>query len=142
MNKSRTTDNRVKWTTLALNWLLGLFEDVENLQIKKKDATNNFAKGTLQDAKKIYNIIAKRIGVEFKDVKVVRGWRANYWYEKDVEIANVVPPSNIVEKSFAEVADIYIKHQKTWDNAEEVEEAEEASNEEEEEEERLNARNW
>lgn len=80
-------------------------------------------------------------------MNATQAWRPNYWYEEDVEVSWKIP-SNKLERSFTKVADLYLKHQTTWDSADEVEEVEDDqaeqvdSDEEEEEVERLNARQW
>ncbi len=37
MNKHRPTENRVKWTTVALNFFLPMWKDVDDLTIHHSD---------------------------------------------------------------------------------------------------------
>ena len=51
-----------------------------------------------------------------------RAWRTNFWYMSAEEIVRVQePPSDLMELCWTQVIDLYVLHQHTWDNGEEIE---------------------
>ena len=98
-------------------------EDIDNLRISKKDREEGFAAGTLRDANIICNQIIAKLGVNPGDIMKARVYKTDFWYS-EVAKANVKeaePESNKMETAFGKVGDLYVDHQKTWDNATEVE---------------------
>ena len=123
MNKKRPTPDWVGWTTEALNFFLDFQEDIDNLRISKKDREEGFAAGTLRDANIICNQIIAKLGVNPGDIMKAQVYKTDFWYS-EVAKANVKeaePESNKMETAFGKVGDLYVDHQKTWDNATEVE---------------------
>ena len=122
MNKNRPTARRVSWTTIALNFFLELYQDIEELRIRKKEREKGYAAGTLADADIIYNNVSKKLGVVKTRLDVVREYSVIFWYVAiPANIGELPPPSDQLETAFGKVGEIYVKHQQTWNNAEEVE---------------------
>ena len=123
MNKKRPTPDRVGWTTEALNFFLDFQEDIENLRISKKDREEGFAAGTLRDANIICNQIIAKLGVNPGDIMKARVYKTDFWYSEAAKanVKEAEPESNKMKTVFGKVGDLYVDHQKTWNNATEVE---------------------
>ena len=123
MNKKRPTSDRVGWTTEALNFFLDFQEDIDNLRISKKDKEEGFAAGTLRNANIICNQIIAKLGVNPGDIMKAWVYKTDFWYSEAAKtnVKEAEPKSNKMETVFGKVGDLYVDHQKTWDNATEVE---------------------
>lgn len=125
MNKNRPTSNRIKWTTLALNYFLDLYREIMGLTITKHERETAKAKGTMEDADIIFAWILEQVGSEPADLLEHHLFKTKFWYKRDVETTGDEIPSDILEQAFGKVRDKYTKHQNTWDTADEVESASE-----------------
>ena len=63
MNSTRNTDNRISWTTKALNFVLPLYEEVKNLQITKKSREAGFVQGTQEACNTMLTMIKTKLGM-------------------------------------------------------------------------------
>jgi hypothetical protein len=134
MNKHRPTANRISWTTVGLNYFLEMQGDIDDLRITKNEREQGFARGTLEDAAKLTEMIVKQIGVVEHRVRRYKVYTKSFWYaaiqDPTDEFPSYTPESDALEVAFAEVGDIYVKNQQMWDNAEEVESDEEVYDDE------------
>jgi hypothetical protein len=136
MNKNRPTLHRICWTTLGLNFFLEFQGDIDDMRITKKEREQGFASGTLEDAAKLTALFVKHIGVVEHRVKRYKPYTKSFWYaaiqDETSEFVNHTPESDLLELAFNQVADIYVKNQQMWDDAEEVETDEENDEENDE----------
>ena len=61
MNKGKTTEGRLKWTTLALNHFMDVQHDLDGLRISKKDQQVQFVQDTQKEADKITAVIVQKV---------------------------------------------------------------------------------
>jgi hypothetical protein len=128
MNKRRPTLHRITWTTEGLNFFLDVQGDVDDLRISQSERESGFAKGTLEDAKKLTDIIIAALGVVEHRVKLEKSYEVSFWFGAAKIVVGVSlngsspgPISDKLEQAFAEVGDVYVKNQEMWDDAQEVE---------------------
>lgn len=116
MNKKKPTIERIKWTTVALNFFTDIQQSIDNLVISKKDQPNSFVKGTDNDIMKINNYITTKLGATTRRLLVRREFDPAYWYQQAVEkdITTRIP-SDLMEICFAEVPGWHKKHAEVWD---------------------------
>jgi hypothetical protein len=146
MNKDRATEKHIAWTTKALNAFLPLYRDIEELQIAQRNPAkvrNLLVHGTQGDIQKLHNLVLQKLGTTKQQQRQKRAWQYDFWYsEEDDEMEEIPvqnPPSNKVEKTWLnDVVDLYMRHQYTWDSAEEVEIVQQEVDDEESEEEEGN----
>jgi hypothetical protein len=131
MNGSNPTENRISWTALALNHCLRIHQSIKNMQIRGDGREETYVKGTVEDAQKLSDYISKKFGFPAKQLKSNRIWKSNYWYEQPIPKNNWEKCSDQLEQAFTNVADLYLKHQRVWDNADQVEEVEESDSDSE-----------
>ena len=118
MNSTRTTENHLTETAESLNIVMLIYADIQDLKISHKERALKFVQGTLADAQHITDIIQSRL-----HTRVVLRWRADYWYTTPVhELINVAPPSVHLEECWVSAINVFLRHQTTWDDAEEAEE--------------------
>ena len=93
MNSTRTTEDRIEWTSESLNLVLPLISDIQDLQIQKRQQEVFFVKGTLEDATKMKDHLSHKIGVTPAQVERRTRWRPDFWYTQvpDIELNNVLP---------------------------------------------------
>src|SRR6202042_702051 len=102
-----------------LNVLFPVYKDIDEHQIAKGDGGVKFVKGTEKTVAHLTNYIELMLGTHV--VGFQRTWRADFWYDGDVQaLQNSPPPSDAMELAFNKVIDVYIKHQYTWDNADKI----------------------
>ena len=129
MNGPSPTMSRIAWTTPALNHCLEIQQSVRDMQISSDTRANTFVNGTTEDSEKIEEYIISKLGVFIRTTSV-RKWRSNFWYLPNNGDETLPIVSDLLKIAFGKVGDLYLKHQNTWDEAEQVEEAESNSDEE------------
>lgn len=134
MNKKRPTPHRVEWSSEALNEFMPVHSDIDNLRITKEEREEGFANGTEDSANIMYRAIVRKLTLQHDTHTQQHAYRANFWYTKVVKITQNKAVSNLMEEAFNRVVDLYLKHQGTWDDAEEIEEFVEGEDDSEEEE--------
>jgi hypothetical protein len=124
MNKDRPTENRIGWTTEALNAFLPIYNDIEELQITRRHTTVDNNRDTLsnkteRDIDKLHQFIVQRLLSTYASQFRWRVWNGRFLYPEgdDDESTRYPIPSNKLEAAFSKVGDLYLKHQYVWDNA-------------------------
>ena len=123
MNKNRPTKRRITWTTKALNFFLPIYYDIDDLVISKEDSEEGYAAGVIVDAAKITSYITLKLGVIPQRINTNLAYRGTFLYERTPHgmYVSTTPVSDLFEVAYDAVGDLYVKHQKTLDEAEEVE---------------------
>lgn len=126
MNKNRSTLGRISWTTESLNFFMEIAHDIAGLREKKDSNDITFIKGTKEDVSMIENMLTAKIGdlniqLLARRPKVTQySTRYLYNWNKSVDVTEQTPPSDLLEAAFSRVADTYIEHQESWDDASRV----------------------
>lgn len=116
MNKYRPTVERIKWTTTALNHVIGIQQEVDNLQIKKEEREAGFVIGTQRDVNIIYEHIIANLGTSMEEIDIGRNYDPGFWYFDDVDRQlSQDLPSDKLELAFSEVPNWRSKHAELWD---------------------------
>jgi hypothetical protein len=121
MNKGNVSENRIQWTTLALNHCLPLHNDIKNLRICKEDRRTEFPGGTVTDAHHLQAVLTTKLGVTPTNLGKFTKFKGGLWYTGEIAVDPIEIPSDRLEMAYSNVSDFYIKHQDVWDSAEEVE---------------------
>lgn len=137
MNKQKISRNRISWTVPALNNTMDIQHDVDNLRIEENEKEPGFVKGTLEDAIKITAYI-KQVILRYKSYIIKTNnaiqklassesgeYDATFWYQRAEHIPEpkknkphlreALPPSDKLEKAYAEVPTWHARHKKVWE---------------------------
>ena len=118
---SRTSEDRVKWTTAALNHFLPLFRSILNLHHSKTPENKyKFVANTEQDATTLFEWISKLLIGNRGSIRAAAAWNCKLFYEQESDI-DVDLPSDGLEQAFGNVADVFIKNQRMLVAVDEVE---------------------
>ena len=118
-SRTRASEDKLEWTSEALNVAMPLYMDVQGMQVKSKETQQTFVGGTLRDADQLFQYICNNLTVTPTNIQ---RWRTFYWYriEPTDNTKKIKPPSNNLEKAWGDVVDVYLRHQTIWDNVNEA----------------------
>lgn len=113
MNKYRTTEHKVEWTTQGLNVMLPVYHDAHNLTESHSTSEASYVRGTQADVDKLVEVICARLGTN--NIEWPVAWQPDIWYSApQPDLAEDSPPSDFLENAWAQMGDVYIRHQYTW----------------------------
>ena len=120
-NICNVSETRIEWTTQALNSSLHIHKDVQELRIRKEEVEQTFVTSTLVDSNKVLKHIKEKLAFQKRTPARLHRFDPNCFYVvRDPDLKDG-RPSNKVEEAFSNVADFYIRHQATWEEADEIE---------------------
>lgn len=115
----------------------GIFTDIDNLRISKKERQEGFVEGTLADADLLYTSVVRKLGLKPHLEKPSR-YRADFWYTRTDEKfkeEEKFPRSDMMEEAWGKIADAYVRLQENWDDEDYVEVVDQEMEEHEEDDE-------
>jgi hypothetical protein len=99
-----------------------MYQDIQQLQVVKKAKGPQFVYGTAADVENLADFISQKLG-NANITEHQRDWRADFWYNNEMDMDHIEPPSDALEAAFTGVVDLFLRNQTAWDNADHVEEA-------------------
>ena len=121
MNTTKQSENRVKWTTAALNHFLPLFRSIAQLRHSKApQSTYSFVKNTEHDANTLFEWIS-RLTVETRNsIWSPAAWDCQLFYAEATNI-NIGHPSDELEAAFGLIGAVFVQNQSMLREVTEVE---------------------
>ena len=141
MNRERPSENRISWTTVALNHSMGIQQSIKNLRISRKEVHDTMVAGTVHDSNILHKFIQSRVGISVPLLKKKKHWAKDFWYDSPQEETHS-RASDKLEEAFNNVVDLYLKHQNMLDDAEKVEIVETSESDTDEEPEDVDNIEW
>ena len=121
MNTTKQSENRVKWTTTALNHFLPLFRSIGQLRHSKAPQnTYTFVKNTEQDANMLFEWIS-RLTIEKRSlIRAPADWDCQLFYT-EASYIEIGHPSDELEAAFGLIAAVFVQNQSMLTEVTEVE---------------------
>ena len=112
MNSSRPSENRIKWTTLALNHFLPLFRSISGLRIlKAPQSLGKLVRNTEEDAYVLSSWISRLLIENRGSIRQFAAWDCQIFYSDHSDL-DITEPSDKLEQAFSNIADHFIRNQK------------------------------
>jgi hypothetical protein len=100
--------------------MLGIFTDVDNLRITKKEREEGFVEHTVEDADIMYRSVVRKLGLNPHLMSQTSTYKADFWYTRVVKIEVQAPRSDHLEEAFGKIANSYVRLQENWLNEDDV----------------------
>lgn len=123
MNKGNVSENRIQTTAVSLNHTLIMEKGIRDLRISLADNKVKFMSQTVTNAMVLRDVLVTKLGTSKTRLLESIRFDSNILYKEAGDPEPVNPYSNTLEQIWeTEVLALYLKHQDTWDNYEEIEE--------------------